>query len=63
MMDLYKHIRISRTFLQLTLPKLTGSEEMRKQIEAGKSEEEIRLSWEPALSRYKLMRQKYLLYK
>jgi uncharacterized protein YbbC (DUF1343 family) len=35
---------------------------LRKQIEAGKSEEEIRKSWEPALSRYKEMRKKYLLY-
>lgn len=42
--------------------KLAGTEELRKQIVAGKSEEEIRLNWEPALSQYKLMRKKYLLY-
>ncbi|HEY0900075.1 MAG TPA: hypothetical protein VGD90_12125, partial [Sphingobacteriaceae bacterium] len=29
---------------------------------AGKSESEIRQSWEPGLSQYKLMRKKYLLY-
>lgn len=43
--------------------KLAGTEKLREQIIAGKTEEEIRQSWEPELSRYKLMRRKYLLYK
>lgn len=42
--------------------KLAGTEDLRQQIIAGKSEEEIRQSWEPALSQYKIMRKKYLLY-
>ena len=42
--------------------KLAGTFELKKQIIAGKSEEEIRQSWEPGLSQYKLMRKKYLLY-
>ena len=42
--------------------KLAGTSSLREQIIAGKSEEEIRLSWEPALSQYKLMRKNYLLY-
>jgi uncharacterized protein YbbC (DUF1343 family) len=42
--------------------KLAGTDLLKAQIIAGKSEEEIRLSWEPALSQYKLMRKKYLLY-
>jgi len=42
--------------------KLAGTENLRKQIIAGKSEEEIRQSWEPGLSQYKIMRKKYLLY-
>lgn len=41
---------------------LTGTDEFRKQIIAGASEEEIRMSWEPGLSNYKKMRLKYLLY-
>jgi uncharacterized protein YbbC (DUF1343 family) len=41
----------------------TGSGLFRQQIIDGKSEEEIRASWEPGLSEYKLMRNKYLLYK
>lgn len=40
-----------------------GSGLFRQQIIDGKSEAEIRASWEPGLSEYKLMRKKYLLYK
>ena len=39
-----------------------GSGLFRKQIIEGKSEKEIRASWEPGLSEYKEMRKKYLLY-
>lgn len=42
--------------------KLVGTSSLREQIIAGKTEAEIRSSWEPALSQYKLMRKKYLLY-
>ncbi|MFA6944568.1 MAG: DUF1343 domain-containing protein [Pedobacter sp.] len=42
--------------------KLAGTTDLKQQIIAGKSEEEIRRSWEPGLSQYKIMRKKYLLY-
>jgi len=42
--------------------KLAGTYDLKQQIIAGKSEEEIRQSWEPGLSQYKVMRKKYLLY-
>lgn len=42
--------------------KLAGVYSLREQIIAGKSEKEIRASWEPGLSQYKKMRRKYLLY-
>lgn len=42
--------------------KLAGTEDLKKQIIEGKSEQDIRDSWEPALSQYKIMRKKYLLY-
>ncbi|SMG46844.1 exo-beta-N-acetylmuramidase NamZ family protein [Sphingobacterium psychroaquaticum] len=42
--------------------KLAGTDELRKQILAGKSEKEIRKSWEKDLKEYKEMRKKYLLY-
>lgn len=43
--------------------KLAGTDELRKQIIAGKNEEEIRASWAEDLKAYKQMRKKYLLYK
>jgi uncharacterized protein YbbC (DUF1343 family) len=42
--------------------KLAGNSTLRKQIMAGKSEAEIRKSWGPALSNFKTIRKKYLLY-
>lgn len=42
--------------------KLAGNSTLRQQIIAGKSETEIRKSWEPALSKFKAIRKKYLLY-
>jgi uncharacterized protein YbbC (DUF1343 family) len=45
-----------------TIEKLVGVEDFRKQVIAGKSEQEIRATWEPGLSKYKKMRKKYLLY-
>jgi uncharacterized protein YbbC (DUF1343 family) len=44
------------------IERLTGSALFRQQIIDGKSEAEIRASWEPGLSEYKEMRKKYLLY-
>lgn len=42
--------------------KLAGTDELRKQIIAGKTESEIRDSWAEELKAYKDMRKKYLLY-
>lgn len=42
--------------------KLAGNTLLREQIKAGKSEDEIRKSWEPGLSDFKKLRKKYLLY-
>lgn len=46
-----------------TIERLVGVGDFRQQVIAGKSEKEIRASWEPGLSAYKKMRLKYLLYK
>ena len=43
--------------------KLAGTDELRKQIIAGKTESEIRACWQSALREYRAMRKKYLLYK
>ena len=39
-----------------------GTDQLKQQIKEGKSEEEIRKSWEPKLSEFKAVRKKYLLY-
>lgn len=43
--------------------KLAGTDELRKQIVAGKTEAEIRAGWQPRLNVFKAIRKKYLLYK
>ncbi len=42
--------------------KLAGNNELRQQIKAGLSEEEIRMTWQDELIQYKQKRKKYLLY-
>lgn len=42
--------------------KLAGTDQLRKQIIEGMSEEEIRDSWQPELDKFKEVRQNYLLY-
>ena len=42
--------------------KLTGNGELMQQIIDGKTEEEIRASWQPKLDEFKKIRKKYLLY-
>ena len=42
---------------------LAGTDELLKQMEQGWSEAQIRASWQPQLERYRLMREKYLLYR
>ena len=43
--------------------KLSGNNLLMQQIQSGKSEKEIRKSWEPGLQAFKNTRKKYLLYK
>ncbi len=42
--------------------KLAGNGDLRRQIELGMSEEEIRATWQPALDEFKKVRKKYLIY-
>lgn len=70
MIELYNNYPDKPNFFNRTLSKeigdidkLAGTKDFKEQIIAGKSEEEIRKTWEPGLSNYKKMRRKYLLYK
>ncbi len=69
MMELYKASPHKEKFFNSSLSRemgvverLIGSALFRQQIIDGTSEKEIRESWEPGLSNYKVMRKKYLLY-
>ena len=69
MMELYKRYPAKEKFFDRSISKqigridaLAGTTLFKEQIMAGKSEAEIRKSWEPQLSAYKAMRKKYTLY-
>ena len=61
--DFYTSYPDKEKFFTPFFDKLAGTDLLRKQIEKGASEMEIRRSWEPGLSQFKTMRKKYLLYK
>ncbi|MFN7118859.1 MAG: exo-beta-N-acetylmuramidase NamZ domain-containing protein [Saprospiraceae bacterium] len=65
LLDFYKDFPNKDSFFLKTLyiDKLAGTTEFRKQIIAGKTEAEIRASWQPGLEKFKAIRKKYLLYK
>lgn len=50
------------SFFNNFFEKLAGTRELRAQIIAGKSEQEIRQSWQPGLAAFQKIREQYLLY-
>ena len=53
----------SKFFISATsLNRLAGNDQLEQQIKEGKSDKQIRASWEPALTNFKAIRKKYLLY-
>ena len=69
LMELYKAYPYKEKFFDMSqskqmgnFNKLAGTESLKQQIIDGKSETEIRKSWEPGLSNFKTLRKKYLLY-
>ena len=63
LMTMYQRVPKGKFFQQSNFfEKLAGNDALRRQIESGMSEENIRASWQPALDNYKKTREKYLLY-
>ncbi|MDZ4703674.1 MAG: DUF1343 domain-containing protein [Saprospiraceae bacterium] len=64
LLDYYRNFPDTANFFLKTLyfDKLAGSDQLRKQLIAGKSETEIRESWQADLAAFKGMRRKYLIY-
>jgi uncharacterized protein YbbC (DUF1343 family) len=62
LIELYKAFPDKDHFFNAYFNKLSGSAELRRQIEASKTEKEVRKSWKPGLEKFKTTRKKYLLY-
>ncbi|MEO5909559.1 MAG: DUF1343 domain-containing protein [Pelobium sp.] len=62
LIDLYQQFPDKAHFFTSFFNKLAGNDILMQQIIDGKSEKEIRGTWEPGLSQYKETRKKYLLY-
>ena len=63
LMKMYRRVPKGKFFLKNNFfDKLAGTTELRKQIEAGMSEKEIRATWQPGLDEFKKIREKYLIY-
>ncbi len=64
LIDFYKKMGSKESFFLKTkfIDKLAGSDHLRKQIIAGKTESEIRATWEDGLRKFKRKRAAYLLY-
>lgn len=63
LMAMYKRVPKGKFFLKSNFfEKLAGTTELRRQIEAGMSEADIRATWQPALDKFRKTREKYLIY-
>ncbi|MFN3557308.1 MAG: exo-beta-N-acetylmuramidase NamZ domain-containing protein [Bacteroidales bacterium] len=58
----WKYFPDKSAFFNNFFERLSGTDELRAQIKAGKSEEEIRQSWQSGLEEFKDMRKPYLIY-
>ena len=62
LIDFYNKCDDKENFFTSFFDKLAGTDQLRLQIIEGKTEEQIRASWQEDLDKYKQMRNKYLLY-
>lgn len=63
LMAMYRRVKKGKFFLRNNFfEKLAGTNLLRRQLEQGLSEAEIRASWQPELNRFKTIRQRYLIY-
>jgi len=64
LINFYKKLGSEKSFFLKNnfIDKLAGSDQLRKQIIAGKTEDEIRATWEEGLRKFKRTRAAYLLY-
>jgi uncharacterized protein YbbC (DUF1343 family) len=62
LIETHYYFKYETGFFTNFFDKLAGTSELREQLLAGKSEEEIRKTWKPQLESFMKIREKYLLY-
>ena len=62
LLDAYKHLNMDNYFFRSFFELLVGQDYIRKMINQGKSEEEIRARWQDDVANFKIQRRPYLLY-
>jgi len=62
LLDFYRQSTDKEHFFTNYFEQLAGTDSLRAQVVAGRSEASIRASWEPRLSQYRALRKQYLLY-
>lgn len=62
LIEAYQKTSDKSKFFNSFFTKLAGTKKLQQQIETGKSEEEIRASWQDGLEKFKEMRKGYLIY-
>ena len=62
LLDFYRQSTDKAHFFGKYFEELSGTSSLREQIVAGKTEMQIRATWEPGLTKFKTMRRSYLLY-
>ena len=62
LLDAYNHLHMDNYFFRSFFELLVGQDYVRKMINQGKSEEEIRARWQDDVANFKIQRRPYLLY-
>ncbi|AXG74279.1 DUF1343 domain-containing protein [Flavobacterium arcticum] len=62
LINAYNNTQDKSKFFNNFFTKLAGTKQLQLQIESGKTEQEIRKSWETGLDQFKQVREKYLIY-
>ncbi|CAN5220178.1 DUF1343 domain-containing protein [soil metagenome] len=62
LLEFYRNSNEKDKFFEPSFDLLAGSDQLRKQIISGKTEQEIKASWQQGLAHFKETRRKYLLY-
>ncbi len=62
LLDFYQQSTDKAHFFTKYFEQLAGTDSLRAQVVAGRSEASIRASWQPGLGQFKVLRKKYLLY-